>query len=295
MRSASSVKKPRLSRRTYPSYLNCLRLRRYSLERITCCTGTYITSRLSKETKRGPPLLIQVISTKQGKYELYRGSSLMKPFNIFVRTTRSGKSYSNKPIKKFSPSFKTMKGRTLVFDTETTGLPPRTKSYTESTAWESCRIVQIAWSIFRGSELEHKFCAIIKPDGFTIPPFVSKIHGITDAIAYEQGVSIHDVFAELQQDLADVSTVVAHNMKFDDNVLLSELHRYGKDDMVTEWQQKSKVCTMLMGCKHMQTKKWPKLIELYKHLSDNAAHDGLLHRADTDVALCAYCFFKMTT
>lgn len=133
----------------------------------------------------------------------------------------------------------------------------------------------------------------MKPDNFVVPPIAANIHGITTEIAIETGIPIQDVFAKLSAILPSVGTIVAHNIKFDDNVLQSELHRYEMCDMVSTWKTIPKQCTMLMGVPRTANKKWPKLCDLYKLLSGGAEPMGKLHSADTDVALCSYCYFKM--
>lgn len=188
---------------------------------------------------------------------------------------------------------RTMKeGRVFIFDTETTGLIPRGVMPSESEKWNVCRIVQIAWEIYDQvtQELIARESYIIRPDGFEVPQRVAEIHGITTERALEEGVDIHVVFHALRERMSSFDTVVAHNIAFDDKVLLSELFRYDQHDLVSAWTAKKKVCTMLMGA---NGKKWPKLIELYQRLFGEEDPGVTLHRADADVAICAKCYFKM--
>jgi hypothetical protein len=85
---------------------------------------------------------------------------------------------------------------------------------------------------------------------------------------------------------------VAHNIEFDDNVVTSELIRYGCDGFLIQWSQLRKVCTMRMGT--LPRQKWPKLSELYVRLF-NREPEVTLHRADADVHVCAQCFFRLTS
>lgn len=179
----------------------------------------------------------------------------------------------------------------LVFDTETTGLPPRKTDLNNSAAWEKCRMVQIAWEVYNGTSLESSYCAIIKPDGYEIPYVSSTIHGITTDVAKEKGIPLHDAFDELMKVLPSVNVAVAHNIRFDDDVLQSEMLRYGLHELHEEWKTKEKVCTMRMALT-TPNQKWPKLSELYFSLF-NAEPQGKLHTADVDVATCAKCYFKM--
>ena len=76
----------------------------------------------------------------------------------------------------------------LIFDTETTGLPKRWDlPLTESENWPRC--IQIAWQIHdsNGAIVSHKDY-LIKPDNFTIPFDSEKIHGISTALASQEGV-----------------------------------------------------------------------------------------------------------
>ena len=75
----------------------------------------------------------------------------------------------------------------LIFDTETTGLPKRWKApLTDSENWPRC--IQIAWQIhdIKGTLIRHEDY-LISPDGFTIPFDSEKIHGISTALAENQG------------------------------------------------------------------------------------------------------------
>jgi DNA polymerase III epsilon subunit-like protein len=184
-----------------------------------------------------------------------------------------------------------MARKIFVFDTETTGLPPRGGDVTNSVSWERCRIVQIAWHVYdeRGG-LQEKHNIIVRPDGFTIPDRASDIHGITTETAMNIGRPFSEVVSQLQKIIPLVDTVVAHNIRFDNLVLLSELHRYGSCDLIDEWNKKTKKCTMIMGTPPKC--KWPKLGVLYEQLFGEAPK-GRLHDADVDVELCAQCYFRL--
>lgn len=180
----------------------------------------------------------------------------------------------------------------LVIDTETTGLPPRNSSdIKNSLAWESCRIVQIAWASYNPSgELLFKKCYTIYPDGYTIPKIASDIHGITTEKACDEGINIIDVLNILYEDLSDIDTIIAHNMRFDDVVIQSEIYRYKQDNLYNRWCNISKKCTMMMSA--IPGRKWFKLSELYKYCF-NKDPEQILHRADADVEICAAIYFHI--
>lgn len=180
----------------------------------------------------------------------------------------------------------------LVIDTETSGLPPRGKiDITNSLLWESCRIVQIAWASYSPSgDLLFKKCFTIYPDGYTIPIIASNIHGITTEKARQEGVDIVEAFNALYQDLEEVDTIIAHNMKFDDSVIQSEIYRYKQNNLYARWCKIRKECTMMMSS--LPGRKWFKLSELYKECFNKDPVQEL-HRADSDVEICAAIYFHI--
>lgn len=225
----------------------------------------------------------------------------------------------------------------LAFDTETTGLPPRKTAAPDNYfEWSTCRLVQLAWEI-RGDgcgggggggghgegegEGEGgdgrsiaKACYIIRPDGFTIPEDVVRIHGISTERALAEGVPLLEVLAEFADDMSryGVDTAVAHNMAFDDSVLLAELYRAAASaasaasasasetcdvtikDLIDVWTTRKKRCTMRMGARlDGANGKWPKLHVLYEQLCGPLPDDTRLHNADTDARLCADIYEKL--
>lgn len=204
----------------------------------------------------------------------------------------------------------------MIIDTETTGLFPRgCTDITKSVVWECCRMVQIAWRKYDETTdaLVDKACYTIKPDGYVIPEVPAKIHGITTEIATDTGIPIRDFFKLFAEAIEDVTFVVAHNVRFDDTVIQSELYRYEQTELYTKWCKKEKKCTMIMGnewrrgiIKKRQREatndgasltefyngKWMKLAELYK-ICFNKEPTEILHRADADVSICADIYFHM--
>tara|TARA_A100001015_G_scaffold311095_1_gene413661 strand:- start:1185 stop:1781 length:597 start_codon:yes stop_codon:yes gene_type:complete len=192
----------------------------------------------------------------------------------------------------------------LILDTETTGLP-YTKSfnnyfpYTELDKYDKSRIVSICWYIYENGILKKKFYNIIKPENFTIDnnSYACILNKITNEIANDKGVLINNVFNELLNDLKNINIIVAHNLNFDKNILLSELYRNKRDDIINLFLSKIMYCTMENGCNITKIMfkngnyKVPKLIELYKHFFNEEFDDA--HNAEADVLACAKCYFKM--
>lgn len=179
----------------------------------------------------------------------------------------------------------------LVFDTETTGFPLKMFKATSKNIfnWNTCRIVQIAWEVYTDVASEMPIaskCYTIRPSGFTIPAESSAIHGITHDEAIEQGIPLMDVIDEFMSDIVmhEIQTIVAHNMSFDSNAILSEMYR-AKSDYTSAWLVLNKYCTMMKGAR--RGGQWQKLETLYQALIGPLDQDTLLHRADVDTKLCA--------
>lgn len=190
--------------------------------------------------------------------------------------------------------------RVFVVDTETTGFPSRRYQPASSFQfWNSCRLVQIAWQIHSEDDDDDddatptRAALVVKPDGFDIPN--AHIHGITTEFATEHGVSIRAVVEALKTALAGVSVIVAHNVEFDNGVVLAELYRLGDAaaaDVISLWRSIPKQCTMRMAMT-TPADKWLKLSELYARLFPDEPPPSRLHRADVDVELCAKCYFAI--
>lgn len=181
--------------------------------------------------------------------------------------------------------------RILVFDTETTGLPPRSITYRVTKAWKNCRLVQIAWRIYNecGIPIEPTECFIVKPDDFIIPDVAANIHGITTEYAQKEGIDIQIILTRFEEVLKTVDLLVAHNMEFDKSLMLSELYRYKMTNVVKEMEEKPTQCTMLMTSKPYE--KWNKLTELYEKCFGEVPN--ISHRADADMEQCARIYFHL--
>jgi DNA polymerase III epsilon subunit-like protein len=184
----------------------------------------------------------------------------------------------------------------MFIDLETTGLPDR-KDYnnlynpTDYHHYDTSRIVEIAYIItdINGNIIK-EYTNLVIPYDYDI--LNSKIHGITMFDAISNGIELNDVFDEILKDLVDINTIVAHNISFDENVLLAECYRHNKVVIIQEIMKKNKLCTMAMGKKYMKQNKNPKLVELYKYLFNKDVVGN--HRALVDTKLCMECFFKIS-
>jgi len=188
----------------------------------------------------------------------------------------------------------------IVFDTETTGLPPWTRKVNPKRIdeWNGCRLVQLAWQVIENEEMDGKlplppFNAIVKPEGYMIPPESSAIHGIMHEHALVNGSALNDVlnYFEFVLDTYPSAVLVAHNVEFDEAVLRSEAIRSGRDSLAAKIDARRKYCTMktaVEGTKDARgrTRKWPKLFDLYRELFECEA-PGHAHDARYDTQVCA--------
>jgi DNA polymerase III epsilon subunit-like protein len=173
----------------------------------------------------------------------------------------------------------------IFFDTETTGIG------------KADRIVQLAWLVSdRHGRILRSQNHIIRPEGFTIPTNVTKIHGISTDRARREGKSLNFVLNIFSSDVFKSSALIAHNIKFDLRMLRQEFAITSKDPGIDD---KEHLCTMASStrwCKLPRPSggagfKAPKLMELHKLLfleGFQGAHDAL-----ADVRATHRCFFEL--
>lgn len=191
----------------------------------------------------------------------------------------------------------------LFIDLETTGLPLTTGfkkyyPYEQLSKYDSSRIVQFAMLVYEYIDnewvmvREHNY--IIKPNGFRI--MNSHIHGIDHEVAEACGIEFKEMVKNIIDDIQDAILLVAHNVKFDYNVFMSELHRNGCFDIIELFKTIPHFCTSsstidIVKIKHNNRYKFPKLTELYKFLF--AVEPQGMHNALQDIRCTAKCFFEL--
>lgn len=175
----------------------------------------------------------------------------------------------------------------LVFDTETTGLPASYQAPpSDVDNWP--RVVQLAWETFdiHGRKTGAR-SFVIRPDGFKIPKDAEGIHGISTAIANRTGVPVAKALDAFVEALRKASVIVAHNFKFDANILGAEFYRL---EIRHQFRGKTHVCTMEAATEYCALPgrygfKWPKLPELHYELFGEKVRET--HNAAADVATCS--------
>jgi DNA polymerase III subunit epsilon len=181
----------------------------------------------------------------------------------------------------------------LFFDTETTGLPRRRNAPVEDVNnWP--RIVQIAWAAYdENGRQDSAESHIIRPEGFIIPREAERVHGISTARAMNEGKPVVAVLERFTGAVGSSATIVAHNLKYDEPIILAEYIRLGKK---SPFGMKPKICTMTGTTEICKIPgpygfKWPTLEELHRFLftlPPEASHDAL-----ADVETCAKCYFEL--
>ncbi|OQV12790.1 hypothetical protein BV898_12917 [Hypsibius exemplaris] len=181
----------------------------------------------------------------------------------------------------------------MVLDTETTGFPPGAPPE-NILAWTYCRMLELAFHIYRSDGTIHsKEAYLIKPDfDFPIPEGALRVHGITKERATADGLDLTTVLEIFHQQLAGVSVVVGHNIQFDVKILLAEICRSGIPGLRQKFEAIPTECTMQMGARVMPNGRRPKLAVLYEECFGGPP-DGVMHRADADVEACAKIYFLL--
>jgi len=173
----------------------------------------------------------------------------------------------------------------LVFDVETTGLP-KSNVFTDLTAYDSCRIVSIAWILINNDtqKEERESYSLIKPENFYVPAASTSIHKITQTEALEKGIAFSDMLKEFMISLDVADRIIAHNLDFDLNVLGSELYRRGYVTELRSLYRKDRLCTMRWSKELLNLPRYPKLAALYQQIFDVVPENP--HNAQCDTRYC---------
>lgn len=209
--------------------------------------------------------------------------------------------YDNNGYHSYGTPFKNVK---LFIDTETTGLPLNDKlTYTNVDNWPF--LVQVALIIEDDNfGILAKRSFILKPENYTIPASSTKIHGISNKKANDEGENRDKVISFLDKVLYCSDVIIGHNIMFDINVIKAEIIRVkGLDNSLFTQKEHKIIDTMKMGvniCKlpnlsiftHQNNPyKYPKLNELYYKLFNR--HFSNQHNAMSDIQATYDCYYKL--
>ncbi|AWX44966.1 DNA-directed DNA polymerase [Flagellimonas maritima] len=184
----------------------------------------------------------------------------------------------------------------LIFDTETTGLPKRWDApITDTYNWPRC--VQIAWQLHDGlgNLIEHQDM-LVRPDGFNVPYEAEQIHGISTALAEQEGVALNQVLELFNEALSKAKFVVGQNVDFDINIMGCEFHRMNSETRLTSLpvldtctEKTAELCKIPGG--RGGKFKLPTLTELHQFLFREPFAEA--HNATADVEATTRCFLEL--
>lgn len=183
----------------------------------------------------------------------------------------------------------------LVFDTETTGLPPKGAKW-DTDYKEYPRVAQIAWRIN-----DKKRMAIIKLFDRGMSDGATETTGITDEFLQAKGIDFAKVAPEFFADCLTAKVIVAHNMCFDTSVIKAQtLAMFGSESKLyaeceRALDKNKRIDTMMKSIKFVGAQftdgrkgKFPNLTELYAKCFNGEVFPGA-HDAFNDVDALYKC------
>ena len=182
--------------------------------------------------------------------------------------------------------------RTLIFDTETTGLV----NWREKDLRKQPHLVQLGAILREGDEVRAELNLIVNP-GVPIPKAASDVHGVDAGIAQRYGVAPLVAVSMFNNLLKLSDRIACHNIAFDFLVMRAAYKRFDRSAELLE--KVPQVCTMLSSMdvvaipnpnKHFGGFKWPTLSEAHKFLFGEdfeGAHDAMADVRATDRVLVA--------
>ena len=177
--------------------------------------------------------------------------------------------------------------KTLIFDTETTGLAKDRLGPTDPLQPMPMQIGMKLDGENRREMMAANF--LIVPDGWSIEPKASEITGITDDMAKEFGTHLITGVEFFLDMVNNADVLVAHNAKFDITVMRRATFVYSEligIKYVDPFEGKTLICTMLAALDIVKAEpkrrgqwKWPKLEECIRFFFNETlegAHDALV-------------------
>ena len=208
----------------------------------------------------------------------------------------------------------------LVFDTETTGLMPKSARGMPSPHISAYpHILQMSFAVYdmfdRKIVSQYDSYVNVSPD-IEISAEITGITGITREKC-NGGANIVDVLESFYKAYIMCEGLVAHNIEFDEKMIMIELERNCEKiankmpqclkifnpiyehvhniDRYCTMRKGTDICNILVESKlpgRPPSKKWPRLNELHASLFAGEVPDGL-HNSMVDVLACLRCYLKM--
>lgn len=182
----------------------------------------------------------------------------------------------------------------LFFDSETTGLV----KWKEPNG-SDCQPHLVSLGAIQMSEDEQEIntlYAIIKPDGFVIPPESTKCHGITHEYAMAYGLPLKSVLRMFAWFCAQASQQIAYNSDFDFRAIAGEHLRLG----IPNFLKPERLCCVMRAMTPVVALppnpgytdcKWPSLQESYKFMFGQDFQGA--HNAMSDARATSHLAFAL--
>lgn len=209
----------------------------------------------------------------------------------------------------------------LIFDVETNGLIPYNVPINIRNITKLPHILQLSFTIYNSKKKK----IIKKYDTYVQVPYhveiskdITELTKIDKQLCRKKGKPILKVLKDFYDGYMQCDTIVAHNLKFDRNMILVELTRNGmllsqsmpyiftifNESYHTKYNIKTyctmqnsiDLCNILVPAKtpgKAPYKKWPKLSELYAFLFTDEEMPENLHNSYIDTLLCLRCYLKI--
>ena len=182
----------------------------------------------------------------------------------------------------------------LVFDASAAGRPTNWKAEARDTfSWP--RLTHLSWILFdKDYKKLESGNEIIKPQGFTIDKESEKFHGLSQEEAEKEGRPVKEVLEEFSKVVDKAQLVFAHNLRFNQNVVVAEFYR---NNMPQRLEVSESYCIMREATYFCKIKgkygsyKWPTLTELFHAVTGKAYKDP--NYAAHDVVAAAKCLFVL--
>jgi len=178
----------------------------------------------------------------------------------------------------------------MFYDTETTGLP----LYREpSDDPRQPHIVQLAAAVVNldTQQLISSMDVIVRPDGWSIPQEIARIHGISTEYALDVGIPEEVALRLLTEFWSNTSVRIAHNETFDARMIRIGLKRYDVGVDPDAWKAGNAVCTQRLATPLCKLGKTASLSEAFQHFT--GANRAIEHDAMSDVQACVAVYFAI--
>ena len=160
-----------------------------------------------------------------------------------------------------------------IFDSETTGLPPKNAKY-ETDFMEFPYILSMAWKCLLDGKESPTFEYVINQEGRTVPPEATAINGITQAMTDASKFDTFTTLLQFMMDIDQADVIIGWNIFFDTSIIKANVLRIvqgGKTPIAmyekfTDLLHKDKRIDLMRVCHKIMGGKWPTLSEAYTRL-----------------------------